>query len=99
MTRFGKVSCGFVAFELREREREEKEVKQQSSQEIGIFLQYEESSLQADMGGCCGSCGDVWQAGLLSHSLAFLILPSTPFGVFFLNEAGSKTEGQDQKEP
>lgn len=57
MTRFGKVSCGFVAFELREREREEKEVKQQSSQEIGIFLQNEESSFQADIGG--GGCAVV----------------------------------------
>lgn len=48
MTRLGKVSCGFVAFELkgRERERTKRTEKATTQQEMGIFLQNEESSFQ-----------------------------------------------------
>lgn len=85
MTRLGKVSCGFVAFELREREgerqRRKRSKKATTQQEIGIFLWNEESSFQ--QAGIRGG-RHILQSGLLNRSLAFPILPSTPCRGLFL---------------
>lgn len=76
MTCLGEMSCGFVAFEFKKRERERKKSKKATTQdEMGFLLQKEESRQALERARL--------PSGLLNCSLPLPGIPSTPFWVLF----------------
>lgn len=85
----------FLVFKLKKKERERKRSKKRTTQqEMGIFLQNEESNFQE-----AGIGGGLSQSRLLNHSLPFPILCSTAFWVLLLKEAGGKTTSGPEGTP